>query len=761
AHADLRWRFEDGKIKTFYASPAVVGNRLYVTSAQYEIFSDRGAIYGIDADSGDLVWKFNADRYRATFSSPAIWGKYLVVGEGLHQTEDSRVFCLDLEKSEQARRGVVLWQFRTQSHVESSPCVADGKVCIGAGDDGLYCFALEGGAGGKPNVLWHLSGEDYPDCEASPIVYEGRVYFSLGNAGQAVCCVSAQTGKELWRVKTPYPVFGSPAIADGKLFVGMGTGNYIQSAEQVKTAVETTLRRDGKSESEIAAALKGLDPVGEVWCIDLGTHEVLWKYGVGRTILGAAAVAEGRVYFGSRDNWLYCISTDGKLIDKWNAREPIVTSPAVGKRHVYVVTQKGRLCALDRATFRPVWETDLGTEVMSSPTVARGHVYVGTSGSGLVCVGDPGAARAPVWFGHLGGPGRSGCDDDTPLPERTRFAWRYPTPAEDSSGHEEPVVSAPAAHLKDTLYVGLSAKERPGLVKLQLAERRSGPPTESWFCPSANPVYISAAAWRDAVYFVDGKRGDGGRKLRCVDAAAGKVLWSRDVAKDASGSFIWTGGGVLIADRADGLSHLVSSERGIGGWSQNVGRIVGMPLVVEDIVVATVENPSALVALDRPTGRTLWRKTLDAAPRTGPVFAGDMIWVGAEGGVSAHDLVDGERLLAAKTGPVTGVLVCDAEKLACVNDAGQIVLLRGKSGEEIVRVPDVQPGMSPMLLPDAVLYLSKGGIERYDWNTRKSTTWFKLSSWKGKVTAPMTLSRGHVFLATDKLGLICVGPRSR
>ena len=765
AQGGINWRFEDGGIKTFYASPAVVGNRIYVTSARYEIFTDRGAVYSIDADTGKPVWKFDADGYRATFSSPSISGRYLVVGEGLHQTQDSRVFCLDLERSEKERRGVVVWQFRTGSHVESSPCIADGVVCIGAGDDGLYCFKLEPGADGKPVVLWHLDPKKYPDCEASPVIHKGKVYFSLGNAGQAVCCVDAADGKELWRVKTPYPAFGSPAILDGKLFVGMGTGNYVQSAEDVKAAVRTEMSREGRSEAEIEAAVKGLDPVGEVWCIDLETHEVSWKYPVGRTILGAPAAADGRVYFGSRDHHLYCVSTDGRLIDKWNARDPIVTSPAVGADHVYVVTQTGRLHALNRKSFKPVWEVDLNTDTMSSPAVARGHVYVGTTGAGLVCVGEPAGVEKekPIWSGHLGGPGRSGWADTTPLAARGRFAWRYPTPAEDAADQESVTVLAPGAHLDGALYVGLNAKGRAGLAKLQLADDPSRQPTESWFAPTDNPVSLSAAVTERAVYFVDGRKGDANRKLRCLDAQTGKLRWSRNVAKDASGEFVMTHRGeVLIADRPDGLSRRWQPmSRSLDDWSQTVGSVVGMPLVIGDIVVVAVDAKPALIALDLWTGRMLWQKALQAAPRTGPVFAGDRIWVGGADGVTAYDIVNGERLDRAKTGPVGGVLVCDEEKLACVNEAGEVVLVNVKSGEETARIPNALPGRPPVLLDDAVLFLSKGGIERFELKSRETVNWFKTASWMGEVTSPMTVAGGQVYLATDKLGLVCVGSRGR
>ncbi|HUV39926.1 MAG TPA: PQQ-binding-like beta-propeller repeat protein, partial [Planctomycetota bacterium] len=289
ARGFVNWRFIDGKIKAFYASPAVVGNRLYITSAE-PVF-DKGAIYGIDTASGKVVWRYAAEDtgrgYLATFSSPAVSGKYLVVGEGLHFTKNARVFCLDVEASERERRGVRLWSFETKSHVESSPCIAEGLAVIGAGDDGLYCFALEPDANGNAVVLWHLAGKDYPDCEAAPVIHEGKVYFSLGINGNAVVCVDAKTGTELWRHPAGFPVFGSPTIADGKLFVGMGPGNFMFTAEEVAAQERAKLKEAGKTDAEIEAAVKDIRPFGKVICLDLSDGKPLWEYEVGRTVLGA------------------------------------------------------------------------------------------------------------------------------------------------------------------------------------------------------------------------------------------------------------------------------------------------------------------------------------------------------------------------------------------------------------------------------------------------------------------------------------------
>src|SRR5262245_45270380 len=89
----LLWSYRSGD-QSFLSSVAVLGNLVYIASANIGI-SKSGAIHCLNADDGSLVWTSAHADYRPTFSSPVISGDYLVCGEGLHDTRDARVVCLD------------------------------------------------------------------------------------------------------------------------------------------------------------------------------------------------------------------------------------------------------------------------------------------------------------------------------------------------------------------------------------------------------------------------------------------------------------------------------------------------------------------------------------------------------------------------------------------------------------------------------------------------------------------------------------------
>ena len=741
--------------KSFLSSPAVAGNRVYATSAQVGLFAERGAIYCFDADTGGVVWTCAPKGYRPTFSSPAVSGKRLVVGEGLHFTRDARVMCLDIED----RPGTILWEYRTKSHVESSPAIAGGRAYIGAGDDGYYCFELEPETPGVAKVVWHVSGEQYPDAETCPAVHEGRVYVGLGMGGRAVCCLDAATGKEIWRVPTPYPVFAPPTIARGKVFVGMGNGNFVQSAEEVRAAELKKLRDKGAGEAEIAEASKRLGPAGEVWRLDAVTGKVEWRFDAGRVVLAAVVAGPDKLYLGTGDGTVFAVSYEGRQLARWCAHAGIYASPALTESYLYTVSGAGRLYALHRDTLQPEWEFSLGREGMffSSPAVARGHVYVGTQSDGLLCVGVPAQAKAEaLWPGALGGPGAGGAPEQPPVPERAAFIWNYPE-GQDENAKDPLVVSAPVACAAGKLYVPVASGARLGLACLPGDARAMTAPKETSFFRTAARLELSPAVVGQKVLFVEGARGQPDRRLFCLDAASGES-WVCLVSSEASGEFLAAPDGVYIQAQPGELTRL--DLDGSVPWTQKVGPLVGTAAVQGPLLVAAIETPPALAALDRATGAELWRAALSAAPRTGPALMSDRAYVGTEKGVEARSLLDGALVPGwePRGGPVTGGnFALSSRFLAFVNVQGELVRVATESGELLDKHPGALAGLPPVLSRGVILYVGNQGLMRFaPGATNAAPVQWLDTSWLGAPTSPPVLTDSGLYLGMGKWGLIRV-----
>jgi outer membrane protein assembly factor BamB len=739
----INWTF-DSDAKTFHASPAVVGNRLYVTSAEVGVFSTRGAIYCLDADTGGVVWKSAPVGFRATFSSPAVAGKYLVSGEGLHQVKDGRITCLDV-----TRGGAVLWSYRTKSHVESTACIAHGRAVIGAGDDGYYCFRLEPDAGGSPVLLWHLPGDKYPDAESNPIEHEGRVYLGLGLGGQALVCVDAVSGRELWRVATPFPVFSPPAIARGKIFVGMGNGDFIFSAEELLARQIETRRGAGSSEAHIAELTKEWKTHGEVWCIDLATHRVEWRFQTDRAVLGAVAAGDDRIFFGTRGGTVYSVGFDGRQIGTWNAHAPLLASLALTASHVYAAAENGRIFALDRSTLQPAWESALGSAGthLSSPAVARGRIYVGTPEDGFLCLGQPASTTAPpLWVGHLGGPGAGGNPEHTPLPERGAVLSTWPT----KPGDAIPTITAPAAAMQNRIFVPLAGPAQRGVVCL-----RTDDATQQWLCETPLGVSSSPAASAKHVVFVEGAKGSAGRRLHFVDASSGAKLWSVDVAADAFGLCAITADAVLAEDQPGRLTSFDFTGK-VQWRASHQSQLTGPPALADALIIATTNTPDTLLALDAGSGQDLWRISVSEPPLTGPIVHRKMVFFGTPTGITAHSILDGKRLWHAPIGEIKRDLVLCGDIVATVTAAGEFVALDATNGAVRPKLPSAIANLPPIPARDALLFATPTGLNRYDLTTNASELWLPTPDF-GTITSPLIMAGSSVWFATEKRGLIRAG----
>ena len=306
------------------------------------------------------------------FSSPFVVGDRLFIGEGYHQHADCKLYCLN------ARTGAKLWEFVTMSHTESSPCVVDGKVYFGAGDDGVYCVDADSG-----KQIWHYKGLH---VDTSPTVVAGRVYGGSGYGDRYyIFCLKAESGDIVWRQDSKLPVFGSPTVIDNQVFFGSGNGNMLQSAAQ---------------------------PAGALLCVSTAKGEPMWPaFAVPDSVLMKPATDAKHVWFGSRDGNFYCLNRrDGSLAWKKELGSPIVTAPALAgcptcghSSTLYVAASNGKVFCLDPDNGQEYWAyempSQLKPELLSSPRLFAGngnrrlyfgavHTIDGSSMGSLYCLED-------------------------------------------------------------------------------------------------------------------------------------------------------------------------------------------------------------------------------------------------------------------------------------------------------------------------------------------------------------------------------------
>ncbi|UCE16735.1 MAG: PQQ-binding-like beta-propeller repeat protein, partial [Candidatus Bathyarchaeota archaeon] len=108
-----------------------------------------------------------------------------------------------------------------------------------------------------------------------PVAADGTVdwwpmfHHDLNHTGYSTS-TAPNTNHTIWNYTTGDRVVSSPAVADGKVFVGSD---------------------DWK-----------------VYCLDASTGAHIWNYTTGSDVDSSPAVADGKVYVGSWDNKVYCLN---------------------------------------------------------------------------------------------------------------------------------------------------------------------------------------------------------------------------------------------------------------------------------------------------------------------------------------------------------------------------------------------------------------------------------------------------------------------
>jgi outer membrane protein assembly factor BamB len=382
------------------------------------------------------AWNFSAPSNPPTLA----WETYVSggasVGSGV-QYGDGIVFPGSFEQHQMAldaKTGKVLWDVQTKSGMIFNGAYYQGKFIRGGPfDNTLYCFNATTG-----DILWTFNPGTSDGYWASGLAAAYGMVYGLSKDGH-LYAIDVNTGKPVWVYEGPGPLFfpGNPIVADGKVYATTGqsasfnpaTGEYSKSefacldayTGQViwKLPVEAYPPRESTA---IAYGHLYLIPgfvkaqqmdeyvtFDQVWAIGtqawpMWRHDpahtavgqsgpenltLRWKFSASGAVVSSPSVADGRVYFGSRDKHVYCVDAEtGAFIWDFNTTAGIVSSPAVVDGKVYIGPDDGTIYCLNAYNGSLIWsayaggyvEANFGAAVnlRSSPTVVGDKVYVGS-----------------------------------------------------------------------------------------------------------------------------------------------------------------------------------------------------------------------------------------------------------------------------------------------------------------------------------------------------------------------------------------------
>ena len=142
---------------------------------------------------------------------------------------------------------------------------------------------------------------------------------------------------------------------------------------------------------------------GYLYALNASTGALIWQYNSGSQIESSAAVANGIVYVGilwdGHNGYVDALNaTTGARIWRYATNSGIESSPTVVDGVVYIGSYYGYIYALNASNGAFIWSLLTGGQVFSSPAVVNGVVYIG-SGGGYVYALDALTGKI-IWTFH-------------------------------------------------------------------------------------------------------------------------------------------------------------------------------------------------------------------------------------------------------------------------------------------------------------------------------------------------------------------------
>jgi outer membrane protein assembly factor BamB len=231
--------------------------------------------------------------------------------------------------------------------------------------------------------LWSTSigvGYDEQFINLKPRIQDGRLF--IADRKGRVVALDAETGKEVWEVKTGVAVSGGPGVGEGLVLLGTSDAEVLaldaDSGEQVWKA---NVSSEVLSVPQIdlgKVIVQAAD--GNVTALDAGDGEQLWVYDrsvPALTLRGTStpAVQHGLIVAGFASGKLVALSADKGFV-AWEANitipegrseiermvdidgDPIVVGGAI-----YVTTYQGRIAVVDIQSGNLGWKRDMSSHV--------------------------------------------------------------------------------------------------------------------------------------------------------------------------------------------------------------------------------------------------------------------------------------------------------------------------------------------------------------------------------------------------------------
>jgi outer membrane protein assembly factor BamB len=231
---------------------------------------------------------------------------------------------------------------------------------------------------GSLNYVDAYNNQDYNSNRTNWPCLRGN----LANTGASSTSNAPRTNNTLWKFSCGQG-FGTPAISNGVIFIGSEYGNLRALNFSTGEELWKTHFNGGATTPAIEDGVLYVGGTGEAHAVNATTGKVLWTFTRGNfDVYYPPAVKDGFVYFACiLERCVYALNaSNGNKIWNFTTELALESSPAVANGIVYVGSVDGYVYALAAVTGGLVWKHQVDWYfILTSSAVSQGILYAGSS----------------------------------------------------------------------------------------------------------------------------------------------------------------------------------------------------------------------------------------------------------------------------------------------------------------------------------------------------------------------------------------------
>jgi outer membrane protein assembly factor BamB len=339
---------EDNDPTMIYSSPVILNEQIYIGTNNH-------FFYSLDKFTGEINWQVSTDDLPGSQSGGSIVSTATIMNDRIYfGCDDTYIYCFDATPDDNGDGNItatedegvsdvvdatydLLWFFKTDGAVKSSPKVVGNTVVIGSFENRpvrAKLYALDAATGA---LKWNFTAPKNSSFYSTPAIENDMVYIGLeteyGSTSHTVYAFDlngfmdaaendgwngeSKTGNKdadiIWNITTDGGVDSSITIAGNKLLFGALDSNGTFYAINKNTGAEIWNRTTGGQifSSPAVDIANNVVYIGsdsdKLFALNLSNGNIFWSYIVGADIQSTPVIADDVVLFGSVDGHFYAV----------------------------------------------------------------------------------------------------------------------------------------------------------------------------------------------------------------------------------------------------------------------------------------------------------------------------------------------------------------------------------------------------------------------------------------------------------------------